>query len=69
MPAIVGIRGLGDVRNGQWVGRGHATAQAKKRYSNRARTKNFDHEHPVYVKQSIWLVAKPVTARDLMGQC
>lgn len=69
MPAVVGIRGLGDVRNGQRVGRGRAITKAQKRDSNRASTKNFDHEHPPYVKQSIWLVAERVTAGDLMGRC
>jgi hypothetical protein len=39
MPAIVGIRGLGDVRNGQWVGRGHPIAETKKRDSDCASTK------------------------------
>jgi hypothetical protein len=48
MPAIVGVRGLGDVRNGQWFGRGHPMAQAENRNSNRAYTKNFDHEQPRY---------------------
>ena len=69
MPAIVGIRGLGDVGNGQWVGRGHAMTQAETHNSNGASAKKFDHEHPPYLKQSIWLVVtKPDTA-DPRGRC
>jgi hypothetical protein len=39
MPAVVGIRGLGDVRDGQWVGRGHPGTQEKENDGNRASTK------------------------------
>ena len=69
MPAIVGIRGLGDVRDGQWVGRGQPMTQAHQRDSYRAGRKKSGHYYPPYVKQSIWLVAKADTAGDLMGRC
>jgi hypothetical protein len=39
MPTIIGVRGLGDVRNGQWFGRGQPIAETKKRDSDRASTK------------------------------
>ena len=31
MPAVVGVRGLGHVRDGQGIGRGHATGHAEQR--------------------------------------
>ena len=61
MPAVVGIGGLGDVRDGQWVGRGQPMTNAEKRDTNRAGTKKSDHEHPPWMKQRIWLVTKPDT--------
>jgi len=52
VPAIVGFCGLGDVRDGQRIGRRHAITEAEKN-NKRARTKNSEHEHPPYVKQSM----------------
>ena len=69
MPAVVGVCGLGDVGNGQRVGRGHPVTQAEKRDSNRAGTKKLDHEHPPYAKQSTWLVTTAATGRDPRGLC
>jgi hypothetical protein len=69
MPAIVGIRGLSDVRDRQWVGRSHPITQTEKNDNNCASTKKFDHEHPPDVKQSTSLVTKPDTARDPRGRC
>ena len=43
MPAVVCIRGLRDVRNGQWVGRGHAGTEGKQNYENSASTKKSEH--------------------------
>jgi hypothetical protein len=69
MPAIVGVCGLRDVSDGQRFGRGHPVSQGEERYSNRACAKKSGHYYLPYVKQSIWLVAKADTARDLMGRC
>ena len=39
MPAVVGVRGLGDVGDGQRIGRGHASTQGQQKGdSNRAST-------------------------------
>lgn len=46
MPAIVGIRRLSDVRDGQWIGCGDPMTEAEKRYSNRTSTLKSDHAHP-----------------------
>jgi hypothetical protein len=43
MPAIVGVRGLSDVRNGQGFGRSHPVGQGEERNSGRTGTKKSEH--------------------------
>ncbi len=43
MPAVVSVRRLSDVRDGQGFGRGHPVSQAEEGKSNRAGTKKCEH--------------------------
>jgi hypothetical protein len=63
MPAIVGVCGLSDVRDGQRFGRGHPVSQGEEGYSNRADAKKSDHAPILWVAAEWFLSLNPLSAR------